>query len=801
MKTTLGNIWYRKVFFLCVIVGVLSFLRGNAEPTDPNLIRKIKLSDGKNVSLRMIGDEFGHFWEDCEDGKKYQQVKKNVWKQIGESDVSKIMNKARKARTESFRALSKRKKNTGLTGIKKVPVILVEFTDVKFENGHNSFLFDKILNEPGYNEGSFVGSARDYFFEQSNGLLELQFDVVGPVTMPNTMAYYAGDDGFGHCDEMAKEACRLVDDYVDFSQYDWRGDGMVDQICMIYAGCSQSTSGNKEDIWAHKGMIWPNPVFQDGKFIQDYACSPELHSAQNRSEVTGIGTFCHEFSHCLGLPDMYDQTTGNYGTDRWDLMGTGGHNGNGYVPAGYTAFDKLYVGWQEPIILNEHSEVTSMRPMSEGGDFYLIPNDNCKDEFYLLENRQQTGWDIKLPGHGMLISHIDYDELLFSKNVVNRTGIEGNDHERCGLVLADNDKTVNYNDYYEFIEDYQGDLWPYKSNNSLTNTSVPAATLFHENIDGTYLLNKPVTSIRENSDGTMAFIFDNDFIGENESYSFNYKNDTLRFNSPSSIKYKLTIANNSYSDYSRPIAARVYKFIDGEAVEIGHDVVTMNLKQGEEKDYIFNVNGLSGNGPLYIAVEYYNNETAQVRKKLSEKEFYLEDINKFIVSVEDHNLVITSKSTIQLDVIAHNESYYDFTTGLGTFVFKDGEPKAVASMVLNDPIPSYGSRRMQFNIDGLEENIIYRAYVYAAKMNEAADGYWSLIDGAYRFVINDDTITFIDDIVEENECLSGETICLYSIDGRQLEVIDDFSLNKIQNKGIYIIKSLKSGKARKVVVK
>lgn len=789
-----------KRFALFFIVGFLALLNVCAEPTDPNVIKKAKLSDGKIVSLRLRGDEYAHFWINNKDGKKYRQLKENVWKQLEETDVSDMLKEARKKRAESSNHLSVRKIPKRMTGLKRVPVILVEFTDVKFEKGHDDSLFDRLLNEPGYKEGHSIGSVRDYFLAQSNWLLDLQFDVAGPVTLSNSMSYYAGENGHEHCGEMAMEACRLVDDYVDFSQYDWDGDGMVNQVFLIYAGHSQSTSGNKEDIWAHKSIV-SSRIVQDGMIIHDYACSPELRSVQNENVVDGIGTFCHEFSHCLGLPDMYDGTNENYGTGNWDLMGTGCHNGNGYVPAGYTAFDKMYMGWQEPIVLNEYSEVTSMSPMSDGGDFYLIPNDNCENEYYLLENRQKTGWDTELPGHGMLITHIDYDEFLFGKNIVNRTGIDGNDHERCGIVLADNDKTINFSNYHEYLKDLQGDLWPYGSNNSLTNTSVPAATLFNRNIDGSYLLNKPVTSIMENGDGTMNFVFNNDFIGNPDNCYLTCRNDTLRFVSTSSVEYKITISNKSHVDYNRPIEAHIYKYVDGNAVEVGHDIITADLGQGEENDFVFNVGGLSGTDRLYITVEYYDSKDSQVRTKLCEKDFCLEDIDKFNVSVEDHNLFVTSKNSIQLDIIAHNESYYDFTTGIGVYIYKEGDSKAVKGLTLKDPIPSYGSKRLVFDFDGLEENVVYHANVYAAKMNETVDGHWSFLNERYYFVINDYTITNINTADSGKYSFDEERMCLYSIDGRQLETIDGRSIKKIKNKGVYIIKSLKSGETKKIVVK
>lgn len=243
--------------------------------------------------------------------------------------------------------------------------------------------------------------------------------------------------------------------------------------------------------------------------VDTYACSNEL---QSTTHIDGIGTICHEFSHCLGLPDLYDVLTGEqYGTGTWDAMCSGSYNGNSFSPAAYSAYERMASGWIRPVELIADTAISSMKELNEDGEAYIVYNDANRNEYYLLENRQQQGWDAALPGAGMLITHIDYDPEIWKNNIPNSIYEGYNDHQRCALVLADNipgDETAH------------GDAYPFGENNLLTNTSTPKASLFTPNIDGTKLLNKNITHIMQNDDSTMSFSFTN----ENEQSGINEEN-------------------------------------------------------------------------------------------------------------------------------------------------------------------------------------------------------------------------------------------------------------------------------------
>ena len=222
-----------------------------------------------------------------------------------------------------------------------------------------------------------------------------------------------------------------------------------------------------------------------------------------------IGTICHEFSHCFGLPDMYDKgtfgaTTLNYGTYVWDLMNMGNYLDNGYQPAGYTAYQRAFCGWMTLKELKETQDVQHMQPLAQAPEAYIIYNEGHRDEYYIVENRQQTGCDAGLPGSGLLISHVDYSEEAWKSNNIN-TG-----RERFGILAADNTwQMVDYKEWAQQAGEMGGDLYPYQGNNALTATTMPAATVNHPNQDGSLLMKKDLTDIEQHADGTVSFRFTN----------------------------------------------------------------------------------------------------------------------------------------------------------------------------------------------------------------------------------------------------------------------------------------------------
>lgn len=480
-----------------------------AVPAKPGQWKTVTLEDGSTIEVELVGDEFCHFWRDAKGNVYTKDAGVEVYRIADKAKLIATSDSLRQAANASRVQRAPMMKNTlgadhdPYTGTKKGLVILVQFADSSFQEGHDQELYDDILNCENYtSEEGFIGSVRDYFVEQSDSAFYIDFDVVGPVTAQHEYAYYgqnyqgvAGADSYVR--SLLNEACKGVDSKVNFADYDWDGDGYVDMLFMLYSGLGEANGGDENTIWPHEGVLASSLRF-DGTYINTYACSCEL---QKGGTIDGIGTFVHEFSHCLGLPDMYDTNYENYGMSYWSPMDLGSYLGSSFVPCAYTSYERMYCGWRQPIEITGDTTVTDMGPISESGSTYIIYNNADNDEYYLLENRQQTGWDSKLYGEGMLVLHVDFDAKVWNSNEVNVTtdAESGNDHQRCTIVPADN----VFNE--STVQQLQGDLYPYSSNNSITRNTTPANTLYNANSDGTYYLDKSITAITQSSDGTISF--------------------------------------------------------------------------------------------------------------------------------------------------------------------------------------------------------------------------------------------------------------------------------------------------------
>lgn len=479
--------------------------------------RVIRLADGTTVETTLRGDEHMKMYV-ADDGRKYRYVKADLYEEISEPMYREMCEhaKARRYSHEAHRAVrasqhsnvKARTSETGTEGKKKGLVILVNFDDVKMKSTSTKAAFEDMMNKKGYNLNGHYGSVRDYFLDQSYGKLDITFDVVGPVTVFWDMAYYGsnaqnGDDMFAG--EMVAEACKLADEYVNFADYDWDGDGEVDQVYVIYAGYGESAGASENTIWPHEFTLdeahdagdGEGALTLDGVKVNTYACSCELEGTYG-SKMTGIGTCCHEFSHCLGLPDLYDNLyETNFGMDAWSIMDYGCYNNDGAVPCAYTAYERMYAGWLNPVELENGHTVSAMKPItSDEPTGYIIYNKKYPTEYYILQNIQKEKWNKGAYGHGLLVMHVDYDEEVWAENAVNNSKF----HQRCTIIPADDD--ANY-----AVSSLPGDPYPGTAKNtSLTDDSEPAADLFNRNMNGTYKMGKPITDITE-SNGFISFKF------------------------------------------------------------------------------------------------------------------------------------------------------------------------------------------------------------------------------------------------------------------------------------------------------
>lgn len=340
-------------------------------------------------------------------------------------------------------------KPTQYVGSKRGLIILMEFPNLKFINKNkNGKTFDvhDMWNDLANKEnlkavnGVLVnGSIRDYFVAQSYGKFAIDFDVKGPYTAKNKYAYYGRNVDYGGVSfddrpyELIIEACKAADPEVDFKDYDWDGDGEVDQVYVVYAGHGEASYDDPELIWPHESIISGHtgaPLTLQGMTIDTYACGNELDSSDR---IFGIGTICHEFSHCLGLPDVYDiEYSGETETPgQFDLMDAGNYNGDGWYPAGYSAFERFFCGWLEPRRVGSVADVGELQPLHLHPDAAIIEQFEGSTNYYLVENRVKESWDKFLPSHGLIAWHINYDLEVWKKNRVNV------DPNNMGITIVD----------------------------------------------------------------------------------------------------------------------------------------------------------------------------------------------------------------------------------------------------------------------------------------------------------------------------------------------------------------------------
>lgn len=393
------------------------------------------------------------------------------------------------------------------TGSPRAIVLLVQFANRPFKVQPRK-AFNQYLNSMaprhqdfGNAENRNKGSVKKYFSDMSGGKFTPQFDLYGPITMSKGAAYYGnGSSSMENYRELVAEACTMMDDSLDFSKYDADNDGNVDLVYVIYAGYGESASGVDSTLWP-KAFVCGTDIKKDGKYVRLAGISNELNYRPNFNinstsglAINGVGLFCHEFSHCMGLPDFYPTVNpqwitnneerdfdayDNQGMEDWDVMDNGIYMDNGYSPTAYTAWEREKMGWITIETLTKEGKV-ELKNIDQGGNAYRIKNDNRADgkEYYIVENIQAKGWNYKLPASGMMVSHVEYDPRAFSvfyggNNSVNNL----KKHPRMTIVPADGYLPSSYRKVSnssaetwphikadQYKEQLAGDLYPGKTN-------------------------------------------------------------------------------------------------------------------------------------------------------------------------------------------------------------------------------------------------------------------------------------------------------------------------------------------------
>jgi len=351
----------------------------------------------------------------------------------------------------------------------KVPVILIEYTDLA--ETYNNASFDDMMNQSNYNG---TGSFRDYYLEISYNDLDVTADVFGWYTAASTEATYGNSMGTAAASGLVREAvdAAQASSSVTWSDYDNDSDGDVDVVFVVHAGqgaeCGGSGSGNR--VWSHRWALvaTSNHVNYGGKWINDYVIQPEI-SCFGTNQHIEVGVFCHEFGHALGLPDLYDTVSANgdsEGIGNWGLMAGGGWGGNGSTPDRPThmcAWSKIENGWITPTVVGTNQTGVSIPQVETNATaFKLWSNGSAGQQYFLVENRQKTGFDADLPNSGLAIWHIDE-----SKRVVNNTDNGDETHKLVDMEAADGavhmDNEVNRGD--------AGDVFPGSTSNTTFDAS------------------------------------------------------------------------------------------------------------------------------------------------------------------------------------------------------------------------------------------------------------------------------------------------------------------------------------------
>ena len=369
-----------------------------------------------------------------------------------------------------------------LFGSPKALVIIVEFKDIKFgrynsaefsyddyaeENGVHAYWSD-LLSKKGFDGFGATGSCLDYFSSNSvdtdgNPQFTPDFDLYGPVELPNNMSYYGTNDMWGNdkrAEKMVTDALAILDDTVDFSQYDTDGDGVIDNVYIFYAGYGEADGGPANSVWPHSWDLSAanETCVVDGVRADHYACSNETDFQAKRPD--GIGTFVHEFSHVMGLPDLYaTDYSSAYTPGEYSVLDYGPYNNDGRTPPAYSAYERYALGWMTPRDLLVGEEDYELENLFDSNDAIIIRTEK-ENEYYLAENRQNTGWDTYIPGHGMLIWHIDFIQSVFDSNKVNNTST----HQYVDLIEANGRKSASTASAHPFpgtsnVTEYEFTSW------------------------------------------------------------------------------------------------------------------------------------------------------------------------------------------------------------------------------------------------------------------------------------------------------------------------------------------------------
>lgn len=482
----------RKIILLTLIALIAGFQLMNAVPAYRGKIT-VTQPDGTKLVLQPRGDEFGHWYTDAS-GRMLRQDEDGYYREMTAAEGTALRQKAAALRTSRNLARSRRAaraRQNPVVGQRHFLVILVEFANLSFQEENDSLAYVQQMNLPGYSRNGATGSARDFYYDNSDGRFEPVFDVYGPVKLSQNYSYYGQNDGQGndkHPEEAVADGCRMLDDEVDFTRYDNDGDGKVDLVFMYYAGYGEADGGASNTIWPHQWELSSAGVSLtlDGVQVDSYACSNErVGYGSLRGKMDGIGTACHEFGHAMGLPDFYDTDYGTNGEAgglySFSTMDNGAYNNEGRTPPYFNYEERMLLGWVDE---------AGYRTFDRRGTYTIPPvTDNVAyrtftdmdGEYFVYENRTKAGWDRYIPEEGMIVYHVDKSsrrvggrtayslwENWHASNAINARG----DHP-CFYIIPSSDQESLY--HYQTVSgttvEKPGIAFPYQGVNTYTSVS------------------------------------------------------------------------------------------------------------------------------------------------------------------------------------------------------------------------------------------------------------------------------------------------------------------------------------------
>lgn len=446
--------------FLFVLMSMMAVVGAMAAPADKTPVR-VTQPDGTTLTLRLVGDEFFHY-NTTADGYTIVAVD-GAW-QYAMSHDGQVVASGRLAHDSERRTADETQwlagvphhltSATDITAARQARarrdgpaertpaidygnfhglIVLVDYTDKQFSMDNPSEFYDQMINQRHYTgfeyNGTFescTGSVRDYYNDQSSGLFDPQFDVVGPVTVPFECTAHTGNSNSWR---VFKAAMDSVGPKLDLSQYDLNNDGMVDIIIFIGAGFASNFGGNNSNyLWPHQSILYDYDNHRylryNGIYVGTYAATNEMYGWETDPTSTpeGIGTIAHELGHVLGLMDHYDTNYSDLGQSHdpgyWDVMASGDHLNKCHTPCNYNLFERYALGWASPPVIDQSGDY-SLNPLDTSNEGYILKT-SVDNEYFLLENRQQTGWDTYLPGHGLLVWRVDSTNAsVWVQNKVN----------------------------------------------------------------------------------------------------------------------------------------------------------------------------------------------------------------------------------------------------------------------------------------------------------------------------------------------------------------------------------------------